>query len=72
MMSPSDTYSVYAEINKKQLYLLENGGRLKVPVGVEFKRKQRSRALFFECADRTSFSLLTDFLDENGIVWQEN
>jgi hypothetical protein len=71
--------SIFAEINHKMLneiQVKESSGEphllSALPSGVKLNRKRGARACFFECDDDAAKEDLTDFLDQNGISWQEN
>ena len=62
----------YTEISNKLLHKIEQEGyNLNVPSGVTIKRKQGSRVCYFECDDSIKNELI-DFLDDNGINWQDD
>ena len=65
---------IYAEITKRDLKRIEDG-RFNIlsglPSGSSVKRKRGSRACFIEC-DSDDASDVAEFLDDNGISWQEN
>ena len=63
--------SIYAEVNKKLLEVLENGGRFNLPDGVSCYRKSGKRDCYFEVEDDDGFEDLVEMLDQMGINWQE-
>ena len=69
----SGPVEVYAELNKKQLGLIQNGmASLEVPHGTSLKNKAGSRALYFYCESREVAEELEEGLDNSAINWQES
>ena len=61
---------IYAEITKKMLEEINDGKKMIVPLGISLRRKEGSRACYFECGEGNE-QILMDFLDANGLAWQE-
>jgi len=64
---------VYAELNRKQYNLIQNGmAEIEVPYGVTMTNKAGSKALRFHCSSRRVAKELEQGLDNSAISWQES
>ena len=63
---------LYIEISHGMLKKIESGKfKLSLPDGVEIIGKEGNRGFYLSC-EETEFDELRDYLDDNGINWQEN
>ncbi len=61
---------IYAEISNGLAEQIEGGKKYDLPEGVAVRKTGR-RAYFFDCDEETREELI-EFLENNGISWQDN